>query len=269
MGIAGFAFGQTFEVASVKPIVLPPSGVYIGPARGGPGTSDPGQITWSYARLIDMLMTAYDVKAFQVSGPGWISNERYNVIAKVPEGTTKEQVNAMWRQLLAERFGVVLHHESKEFQVEELVVAKDGHKLKDTTVEDPNADGPPKMDKNGVLTGPGFVTMIRMGSGGPSAHTVAKAQTLSRLTVLLTSQVGRPVLDKTGLTGRYDFELEYTPNLPPGQLMPPPGAAETASEPGPSLAEAVQKQLGLKLEANKAKLDVVVIDKAEKAPTAN
>jgi uncharacterized protein (TIGR03435 family) len=268
VAIVAFAFGQTFEVASVKPAVIPTTGgVYFGPARGGPGTSDPEQITWSYARVIDMLMTAYDVKAFQISGPSWISSERYNVIVKVPEKSTKEQVNVMWQNLLAERFGVVLHHESKEFQVQELEVAAGGHKLKDTTVEDPNAEGPPKME-NGVLKGPGFVTMIRMGSGGPSAHTVAKAQTLSRLTVLVGNTVGRPVLDKTGLTGKYDFELEFMPNIPPGQMLPPPGASLPESDPAPSMADALKK-LGLGLVANKAKLDVLVIDKAEKVPTAN
>jgi uncharacterized protein (TIGR03435 family) len=258
LAISVSALGQTFEVASVKPAVIPNGPVYFGPARGGPGTQDPEQITWSYARLIDMLMTAYDVKNFQITAPSWISSERYNVIAKVPEKATKQQVRTMWQNLLADRFGVVLHHESKEFQVEELEIAKGGHKLKDTTVENPDADGPPKMD-NGVLKGPGFVTMIR----GSSAHTVARAQDLSRLTMLLSSQVGRPVLDKTGLKGRYDFELEYTPNLPPAT------PSESATDPGLTLSDAIQKQLGLKLVAAKAKLDILIIDKAEKIPTAN
>ena len=269
IGTSVLAVGQTFEVASVKAAIIPTTGgVYFGPARGGPGTSDPEQITWSYATLMDMLMTAYDVKTFQINGPSWISSERYNVIAKVPEKTTKEQVPAMWQQLLAERFGVVLHRESKEFQVQELMVAAGGHKLKETTVEDPNAEGPPKME-NGVLKSRGFVTMIRMGSGGPSAHTVAKAQNLSRLTVLAGRDVGRPVLDKTGLTGKYDFELEYAPNIPAGQMPLPPGASLPESDPAPSLADALKKQLGLVLVPNKAKLDVLVIDKAEKVPTAN
>jgi uncharacterized protein (TIGR03435 family) len=267
--IAVGAYGQTFEVASVKPAVIPTTrGVYFGPARGGPGTSDPEQITWSYATLMDMLMTAYDVKSFQINGLSWISSERYNVVAKVPEKTTKEQAGVMWQNLLGERFGVVLHRELKEFQVQELVVAAGGHKLKNTTVEDPNAEGPPKME-NGVLTGRGFVTMIRMGSGGPSAHTVAKAQDLARLTVLVGREVGRPVLDKTGLTGKYDFELEYMPNIPAGQMLLPPGASLPESDPAPSLADALKKQLGLVLVPNKAKLDVLVIDKAEKVPTAN
>jgi uncharacterized protein (TIGR03435 family) len=260
LSLAVFSLGQTFEVASVKPAVIPNGPVYFGPARGGPGTSDPGQITWSYARLIDMLMTAYDVKAFQIMAPAWVSNERYNVIAKVPEGATKDQVAAMWQNLLAERFSVVLHRESKEFQVQELVIAKGGSKLKETTVEDPNAEGPPQFDKNGALNSPGFVTMIMNGANGPSAHTTARAQTLSRLTALLTGQVGRPVVDKTGLTGKYDFTIDYVPNLP---------QPVNASEPGPSLAEALPRQLGLTLLANKAKLDVLVIDKAEKTPTVN
>jgi uncharacterized protein (TIGR03435 family) len=217
-------------------------------------------------------MTAYDVKAYQISGPAWMATERYNVIAKVPEGATKDQVNVMWQNLLAERFGVVLHHESKEFQVEELVVAKGGHKLKESTEDDPSAEGPPKLDKKGDLSGPGLVTMITMNPNGPSAHTVAKAQPLSKLTTMLGNQVNRPVLDKTGLTGKYDFNIEFTPNLPPGQLGPGTAVAaqvDNTSEPGPNLADAVQRQLGLRLVASKAKLDVVVIDKAEKVPTAN
>jgi uncharacterized protein (TIGR03435 family) len=269
--VCALAFGQptralTFEVASVKPSPPPREGVYFGPARGGPGSSDPGQIKWEYARLIDMLMTAYDVKSYQVRGPVWMSTERYHVIAKVPEGATKDQVIVMWQSLLAERFGVVLHHESKEFQVEELVVAKGGSKLKDTAVDDPNAEGPPKLDKNMALNGPGFVTTITMGSNRPTAHTVAKAQPLSKLTVLLGSQLDRPVLDKTGLTGKYDFSIEFAPNLPPGQLPPP---TDNASEPSPTLVDALERQLGLRLVANKAKLDLLVIDKAEKTPTAN
>src|SRR5215475_15704532 len=82
----------TFEVASVKasPPVLPNDRVYFGPPRGGPGTPDPAQITWSYATLKNLLITAYDVKAYQISGPEWLTTERYDIIVKVPAGTTKE-----------------------------------------------------------------------------------------------------------------------------------------------------------------------------------
>jgi uncharacterized protein (TIGR03435 family) len=89
---------------------------------------------------------------------------------------------------------------------------------------------------------------------------------------MLSGQLNRPVLDKTGLTGKYDFTLEYTPVLPPGQLLPPGAqapAAGSASDPGLTIADALERQLGLKLTADKAKLDVVVVDKVEKVPTAN
>jgi uncharacterized protein (TIGR03435 family) len=278
--VTAFAFGQatqspTFEVASVKPSppVPPNGGVYFGPPRAGPGTPDPGQITWTYATLRGLLMTAYDVKEYQFSGPTWLNTERYDIIVKVTEGTTKEQVNVMWQNLLAERFGVMLHHESKEFQVEELVIAKGGHKLKETTV-DPAAEldpGPPKFDKNDQLAGPGFVTTI-MASG--QAHTVAKAQPLSKLTAMLGNTLRRPVLDKTGLTGKYDFSIDFHIDLrgfglPPGGPAPATPPVDSVSEPGPDLASAVQQQLGLRLVGGKANLDVLVMDKAERVPTDN
>ena len=107
----------TFEVASVKRSAPVPAsgGVFFGPPRGGPGTSDPEQITWTYATLKGLLMRAYDVKAYQVSGPAWLDTERYDVAAKVPVGVTKEQVERMWQNLLEERFGMTLHRELKEF----------------------------------------------------------------------------------------------------------------------------------------------------------
>jgi len=219
-------------------------------------------------------MTAYDLKTYQVTGPAWMDTERYDVVVKVPVGATKEQVSVMWQNLLAERFGLKVHHEPKEFQVEELVIGRGGSKLKETA-EDlttlPPA-GPPKF-KDGVLSGPGMVTTIMMGSGRGTARAIAKAQPLSKLTAMMSAQLNRPVLDKTGLSGLYDFNIEFTidtsglplPPGAPGPLPPAPGA----SDPGPDLAAAVQQQLGLRLVAGKANLDVVVVDKADKIPTEN
>ena len=125
LAFAHAADNLTFEVASVKvsPPVLPNERVYFGPPRGGPGTPDPPRITWSYATLSNLLITAYDVKAYQISGPEWLAIQRYDGIVKVPAGATKEQVRMMWQNLLTERFGVALHRESREFRVEELVIA--------------------------------------------------------------------------------------------------------------------------------------------------
>lgn len=288
-GIAVFAcvtaFGQaaenlTFEAASVRQSapVPPTGGVYFGPARGGPGTPDPGQITWSYVSMKAMLLTAFDVKNYQISGPAWLDTERYDVVAKVPPGATMEQARIMWQNLLAERFGLTVRHQPKEFQVQELVIAKGGPKLKETSWDPatPLPPGPPKIEKGEVLS-PGNVSTIFPGPS-PHAHTVGKAQPISQLTATLSNALGHPVVDKTGLTGKYDFTLDYAMNLngiiqlplpPAGAPGPESVSSDKASDPLPDLAAAVQKQLGLGLVAAKATLDVVVIAHLEKVPTEN
>lgn len=265
----------TFEVASVKvsPPVLPNDRVFFGPPRGGPGTPDPTRITWSYATLKNLLITAYDVRPYQIAGPEWLGTERYDITAKVPAGATKEQVGMMWQNLLTERFGVALHRESREFNVEDLVIAKTGPKLKDTA-EDlslPSLPGPPQL-KEGQLVSPGFVTMMYPGAVR-KAHSMARAQPIAKLTEMLANYLNRPVVDKTGLSGRYDFTLDYTLSglpPPPGPGAPEPATtADSASDPGPDLISAVQQQLGLILVRSRARLDVLVIEKAEKVPVAN
>ncbi len=156
-------------------------------------------------------MTAYDLETYQINGPAWMNSERYDIVAKVPAGATKEQVGAMWQNLLAERFGVELHHEPREFQVQELVVDKGGSKLKETDWDPaaPLPPGPPQRDKNGGLASPGQVNMITPRENGASVHAVAKAQQISQLTALLANQLNLPILDKTGLTGKYDYVIDF------------------------------------------------------------
>jgi len=274
--LAGFltlaALAQEFDAASVKPTPPNPRGaIFFGPARGGPGTADPTHITWPSATLKNVLMIAYDVKTYQVIVPGWMDTERYDFAVSVPEGATKAQVAVMWQKLLADRFGMVLHHETKEFQVDELVVSRGGHNLTETT-ETTVADGPPKVE-NGKLVGPGMVTFIFPGPGGATGRLTAVAQGLSGLVTMLSNQLGHPVVDKTGLTGRYDFTLEFAANLPGMQLPggPPPPATQglMPAEPPLDLGAAVQQKLGLRLEKGKALLDVIVVDRAEQVPTEN
>ncbi len=267
-----------FDVASIRlsPPVPPTGGVFFGPARGGPGTAEPERISWTYARMKDLLMAAYDVKTYQVNGPGWLDTERYDVAVSVPAGATQAQVNGMWQNLLGERFGLVLHHEPKEFQVYDVTIAKDGLKLKNTA-QDPNEplpSGPPQL-KDGALISPGLVLSIFPGPNGTAQFRVmARAQTISALLTRLGGQSNRPMLDKTGLTGKYDFALEYTATL--AALPPPPAATpsetqrfDSPSDPGPEFATALEQQLGLKLVPSRASLDVLVIDKLERIPTEN
>ncbi len=217
-------------------------------------------------------MTAYDVQTFQVTAPDWLATERYDIIAKVPAGATRAQVNVMWQNLLKERFGTVLHHESKDFQVDELTVAKGGLKLKESDLG-PNPEpftpvpGPRKLDKNGSPEMNGFGAIVTIFPDGPRARMDAKGLTMADFAARLAGIVRHPVLDKTGLTGRYDFTLEFMPDL--SGIPLPAAPAEGASEPGTTAAAAVEKQLGLKLTAGRAMLDVIVVDGAEKVPTAN
>jgi uncharacterized protein (TIGR03435 family) len=227
-----------------------------------------------------ILTNAYDVKPYQINGPAWLSNERYDFVVTLPVDTAKDQVKVMWQNLLAERFGLKLHHDSKEFAVDNLVVGKGGPKLKESKDDtDTTAlPGPPKVNDKGEVSGPGLVTRIRVSpNGAANAHASAKAQSLAPLAVMLGNQLGRPVLDKTGLTGRYDFELDFTPDLKGLGAPPPPsgggpalpGPVDAVNDASPDLTTAVQQQLGLKLVSGKANLDVLTIDKIEKAPTAN
>jgi len=272
-----------FEVASVRPSPSPQPNtrVFYGPPRGGPGTSDPGRITWTAASMLSVLMAAYDLQAFQINPPAWAATTRYDIAAKVPPGATQAGVRVMWQNLLRDRFGVVLHHEPKEFQVYELTVAKGGLKLKETDL--PSTAEPfdfaassPKIGPDGSLNmnGTGSVVTVFPAPNGATARLAAKGFTMSDLAARLGGWVPHPILDKTGLTGRFDFVLEFTPDTshialptPGGPPAAPP--AESAAEPGSNAASAVEKQLGLKLTEAKATLDVIVVDRAGKTPTEN
>src|SRR5579872_6062128 len=134
----------TFEVATVKPAALPsaPDGqhrIRFG-SQGGPGTSDPGQISYSFLSLRNLLAQAFDLKTFQISGPDWLDSERFDIVAKVPKGATKGDVPVMLRNLLRERFQLTFHRDKKDLPVYALVAGKSGPKMKESADQsDPNA----------------------------------------------------------------------------------------------------------------------------------
>ncbi|MBV8845515.1 MAG: TIGR03435 family protein [Bryobacterales bacterium] len=292
-------FGQSdaklsFEVATIKP--APPLGggaVQIG-MRGGPGTQDPGRVNYMGVPLTMLLQNAFGLKRYQISGPPWLDTERFDIVAKVPDGATKEQSNIMLQNLLIERFGLTFHRESKEFPLYELTVAKNGSKLKTAAEAPAGADqpvpgqtgkdgGPPPIGKDGLPQlppgRPGAFMM--MAPGG--MRMVGNMRTVQEIADMLGNQLGTPVVDKTGLSGKYDFTLTFSrepgqglPGLPPPPPPPPGGDAGPGKlGPGPDLSDAanlftaVQEQLGLKLDKKKGPLDVLVIDHMEKTPTEN
>jgi uncharacterized protein (TIGR03435 family) len=297
------AFAQTFEVASVKP-AAPITGNRIQVMmRGGPGTPDPGQITYTNVTVKNVLMNAYGVKGFQISGPSWLESERYDIVAKLPRGATKEEFMAMLQNLLAERFKLTLHREKKDLPMYALVVGKNGPKLKES-VEEPTpaegdapkaggpADGPVVMGR--MAMGKDGFPVLPPGAGGRgstaimlmngNARMTASKQSMAGLAEMLSGQLDLPVVDMTGLTAKYDFTLYFAPEALVGMRLgappnpgPPPGeggggvpdASAPDAQSNPSLFTALQEQLGLKLEQRKGPVDLLVIDHLEKAPIEN
>ena len=252
--------------------------------HGGPGTADPERLTWSGATIQALLMSAYGVKADQISGPGWIESERYDIEAKVPPGATKAQFSLMLQNLLADRFKLALHKDAKEFSVYELTVAKDGLKMKPSP-PDPDFKPPAEgtragtggLDRDGFpILLPGERAVGHFGNG--MVRSTYRMYSMPEFATGLESMINMAtgtsafdpvhVMDSTGIAGQYDFKLEFV-----GEMVLPGRAAQgTPADPGsagPSLFTALEKQLGLKLEHHKQPLDVLVIDHVEKMPTSN
>jgi len=246
-----------FEVASVKPSSQPTAGRNAATVvRGGPGSSDPTLARFDNIDLFSLVTMAYGIGRYQLSAPDWLNGTRFDVNARVPEGATVEGYRLMLQGLLAERFKLALHHETKEMPTLELAVAKNGPKLKASPV-DPNTPEPGMQPPSRAASPPPGALSRGVTLRNP-------AETMEQLAANLSGFFGRPVTDGTGLKGRYDI-LVTCQAIDPGA----PEALDTpqVSESGPTLAEALQEQLGLKLSPKKGPVDVLVVDHIEKIPT--
>jgi uncharacterized protein (TIGR03435 family) len=284
---ACFAQQPEFEVATIKPSSPPQMGRIMMGVRGGPGSDDPGRFTCMFCNVKMLLSLAYDVREFQISGPPALDTEHFEIVAKVPSGATREQFRLMLQSLLADRFKLKLHHDSKEMQSYQLVVAKGGPKLKESNATPPSPDssappgpgGPPRADKDGYPILPsGGRSMMAMTPG--RARMQGVRETTDQLARRLSSLVGRPVTDSTGLTGKYDYVLSFAPEEGRGMIAgvppPPPGAdgpggafASPPQDAGPTIFTALQEQLGLRLDQKKGPVDLLIVDHVEKVPTEN
>jgi bla regulator protein blaR1 len=229
-----------FEVASIKPSDPSVNGFRIQTAPGG-------RFIATGVTVKFLIQQAYGVREFQIVGaPGWIDTARFDLNAKSDEetATQRDAMPLRMRALLAERFNLQFSRETREMQVYALVVAKGGPKLKETEV------GP----ENGSMS---------IGRG----RMIVKGAGTAAIAVQLSQSLGRIVHDKTGLTGKYDFKLEWTPE---GQPIGPKDGDTPSSidSSGPTLFTALQEQLGLKLESTKGPVEVLVIERVEK-PTEN
>jgi uncharacterized protein (TIGR03435 family) len=228
-------------VASVKVHPFPPGAFGFGAGGGGDFRISGNRVTLGQATLTFLVMTAYHVKDFQISAmPAWAGDrdQRYDITAKTEgEGTpTVEQVRPMLQTLLAERFQLKFHRETRVLPMYDLVIGKRGPKLQEST-----GPRPAQLPSH----------------NGPVIRYVLLDRSMADLVAFVAIGLDRPVLDKTGLAGRYDFVLEYTR----GNLD---GAAPDVDR---SIFAAVQ-DLGLKLAPAKEPTEVLVIDHAER-PSAN
>jgi len=216
-----------FEVATVKPNLSGSAG------SGGPGARN-GRFTGQNNSLKTLISVAFAVPEFEVTGPDWLESQHFDVTATLPQGVQPDQIAPMLRALLEQRFHLQTHRETVEMSYYALIINKGGPKIKPIVPGEPL---PPPPSPKGLA--------VQMTNGTVQDF----GESLAR------HQVDRPVLDKTGLTGRYHIVITY--------------ATEHSTEPGPDIVTAIQEQLGLKLESQKGPIEVIKVDHADKTPVEN
>jgi len=288
------AAGLAFEVASIK-LSGPPDQAKI--MSGGVGMKvDGARVDIGFLSLVNLICTAYNVKAYQISGPDWMSAQRFDIMAKLPAGARQDQVPEMLQALLAERFKLTIHRASKEIQIYALVVGKNGPKLKESPPDQPSAsaaDGAaPSTDTSLRVSGDpqkGMTVSNGLGSGtvkmtmaNGAMHMESLKMSMPQFAEALARFLDHPVVDMTAIKGNYqmalDLSMEDLMNAVRSAGMQVPagaggmagrGAAEGASDPSSSSLFNNVQRLGLKLEARKAPVDQIVIDHLERLPTEN
>jgi uncharacterized protein (TIGR03435 family) len=310
----------TFEVATIKPSApLDVAAIRAGTAHIGTKI-DATRVDIGTTSLFRLICTAYRLRPYQVTGPDWLKTTMYDIQARIPNGATTDDVPEMLRALLMERFGLKIHHDSKEQAVYALVVAKGGPKLTESapgpaptspapgapkpdekapelTMTMPTTQGDIKLTRSGQgisvempggeIKGKVRVTMAGGSGAPPRIHLESSGTSMKSFAEMLsTGAVDRPVVDLTGLTGNYEVALDMSPedamnavraSVDFGQLggggdgggnrgAAPGGGATDPS--GASVFASIQN-LGLRLEARKLPLDLLVVDHIEKMPTAN
>lgn len=289
------AYGQNapeFDAASIR--VTEPGGFQFGSgaSMGGPGTGDPGLYRCSRCTLATLISKAYDLQNYQLPGRTSLPGTTFEVMARVPAGTSDEAFHLMLQNLLKDRFGLAGHFSEKALRGYHLVVGKNGSKLQESTGgARPAASAPQHGGFGGQGGGPGgdhgHTGVIAFGG---NARYRADNQTVADLARVLSDQVGLPVDDQTGLKGKYDISLNWNGSSQDSSRGAGPGGEghgdhgggggpggapggarrESGDTSGPALLDAVQAQLGLRLvRADQATARIFNIDHVQQLPTAN
>ncbi len=236
------AIAQTqpsFEVAVIRPY------------GGAPRTNEyaPGIVNRIGVRLVDYIAWAYDVQDFEISGPTWMSDLRFDISAKAATPAPIPEMRRMMQALLAERFNLVLHREQREMGALVLTIGKDGHKL----VENSTASAPQFSISAFNLAGDGA--------------------TINQMTGSLTRNLHIRVVDQTGLAGRYNYRVDISSFVTDEMRRRSNGAPgmvnSTIMEMPGIVATAIQEQMGLRVTSTKIPSEVIIVDRIEKSPTEN
>jgi len=238
----------SFEVADVK-------GNASGEARMAVDMQAGGRLSAHNVPLRILIALAYHVRPDSVTeGPGWLSSARYDIVAKASQTAGQDELRRMLQSLLAERFKLVVHQGEKIMPAYALEVGKNGAKLQEA--------GSAVLSESRCVPGEGVAGQ---------KHTVCRHMTMALLADTLPETAPRdldvPVLDRTGLAGKFDFKLDWTPAAPSAAPSGTPPAEDPLA--GPTLFEAVETQLGLRLQRTRLPLPVIVVDTVERVPSGN
>jgi uncharacterized protein (TIGR03435 family) len=273
-----------FEVASIRPgSTAPRGGRGGGGCAGGLGQVEPNRFAITNATLYNLITLAYGIDCLNVSvhdlisgGPGWIASDLFTVQAIIPEGSPRYTINQLGRgqapalqtmlqSMLTERFKLAVHRETKELPVYALTVAPSGAKLQ------PSHEGScVKRDPSNPVFEPPPRGVFVCGTGGvaargPNVFVATAGITLDFFATRLDLVLDRPVVNKTGITGLFDIRVDFAPE---GTTIPPFQNSVVGVAEAPSIFTAIQQQLGLRLEATKGPVEVLVIDSVQK-PSEN
>jgi uncharacterized protein (TIGR03435 family) len=283
-------WGQTavqpvFEVASIKEARPPSSVENIQTGQFHIGISiDGSRADYGFMSLADLIPYAYRVKRYQLSGPGWMNETRWDILGRIPEGQPVDRAPEMMRNLLAERFKLSIHRENRDQSVYALVVGKGPLKIKEAASEEEPAGGPNvhiNNDGKGVLISSAATGTMRVAPGPNGGMQLQMAKiTMAALADRLTQFMDRPVVDATGLKGNYQVTLDLTIEAMNGMSFTQKMAAlaglgsfgnPAAGAPDTSSAQIIKslRDLGLELQSRKAPIEMIIVDRVEKTPTAN
>jgi uncharacterized protein (TIGR03435 family) len=271
-------FGQEFEVASIKPSIPGAQGQAIAGLH-----IDGAMVRYSALSLKLYLGMAYDLENYRISVPDWMASDRWDITAKLPDGSDPKQIPRMLQVLLRDRFQMKMHRETKEFPVYGLILGKGGLRLKESSSDRAvEGDAAPKQNVSVAATASGTGTVITYGNGSyltlGDNKFEGKKLPMSTVAAALARFADRPVVDMTDLKGAYDFTMEFSPEdframmiraaIAQGSVVSPEVMKLVDASSGDTLFNAVEK-LGLKLESRKAPMEMLVIDQAMKTPTEN